>query len=234
MPVPVQRTNVVAAYLECADVRIDGLLMFDSPACAAFSGTLCAGGGTGDIGLVEFPSNAASIKGQPLEQLRRSTNHAALVVATRVTDDSLAPINAQFYNTPFGPPVLQVAGMHYAWLMEQAGKGAAAHFVSRYTRQTVDSFNVDARVTCGASSPPIVVVTPRTSWWESTAERAGGIVAWLAAVHAAAELTCDTRLKRDVLAWATCGHELGHLGLQELTRLHMPIVWAPTSAPPAS
>jgi hypothetical protein len=96
LPVPIQCTRVEEAYLACAGRRIDGLPMFDSPACAGVSGTLCAGDGQGDIGFAAFPPHAASIKGQPLEQLRRATRHAALVVATRVTGDSLAPINAQY------------------------------------------------------------------------------------------------------------------------------------------
>jgi hypothetical protein len=96
LPVPIQCTRVEEAYLACAGLRIDGLPMFDAPACAGVSGTLCAGDGQGDIGFAAFPPHAASIKGQPLEQLRRATTHAALVVATRVTGDSLAPINAQY------------------------------------------------------------------------------------------------------------------------------------------
>ena len=37
--------------------------------------------------------------------VRRGTQRA-LVVATRVTGESLAPINAQYYDAPFGPPAL--------------------------------------------------------------------------------------------------------------------------------
>jgi hypothetical protein len=224
LPVPIQCTLVEEAYLACAGLRIDGLPMFDSPACAGVSGTLCASDGQGDIGFAAFPSNAASIKGQPLEQLRRATTHAALVVATRVTGDSLAPINAQYYTTPFGPPVLQVAGMHHAFLAEQAARNTLVQLVSRYRREAVDSFNIEAHAASGTSVPPIAVVTPRTGWWESTAERAGGMVAWLAALHAAGQLQRAGRLTRDVMAWATCGHELGHLGLQELIHRHMPLI----------
>jgi len=198
--------------------------MFDSPACAGVSGTLCASDGQGDIGVAAFPPHAASIKGQPLEQLRRATKHAALVVATRVTGDSLAPINAQYYTTPFGPPVLQVAGMHHAFLAEQAARNTPVHLVSRYRREAVDSFNIEAHAASGMSVPPIAVVTPRTGWWESTAERAGGMVAWLAALHAAGQLQRAGQLTRDVMAWATCGHELGHLGLQELIHRHRPLI----------
>ncbi|MEQ1775037.1 MAG: hypothetical protein ABL891_14770 [Burkholderiales bacterium] len=231
MSVPIQHTSVEDAYLECAGLRIDGLPMFDSPSTSGVSGNLCisssdgARGGSGSIGLAEFPSNAASIKGQPLERLRRGTQHAALVVATRVTGDSLAPINAQYYHTPFGPPVLQVAGMHHAFLAEHAGK--PVKLVSSYRRVAAASFNVVAvadNTTGGNSAQPIAVVTPRTGWWESTAERAGGMVAWLAAVHAAGALKRSGKLSRDVHAYATCGHELGHLGLQTLTQQQAPLV----------
>jgi len=224
LPVPIQSTRVEEAYLACAGLRIDGLPLFDAPACTGVSGTLCASAGQGDIGFAAFPPHAASIKGQPLEQLRRATTHAALVVATRVTGDSLAPINAQYYTTPFGPPVLQVAGMHHAFLAEQAARHTPVQLVSRYRREAVDSFNVEAHTASGTSVPPIAVVTPRTGWWESTAERAGGMVAWLAALHAAGQLQRAGHLTHDVRAWATCGHELGHLGLQALIHQHMPLV----------
>jgi hypothetical protein len=224
LPVPIQCTLVEEAYLECAGIRIDGLPMFDSPACAGVSGTLCASDGQGDIGFAAFPPHAASIKGQPLEHLRRATKHAALVVATHVTGDSLAPINAQYYTTPFGPPVLQVAGMHHAFLAEQAARNTPVQLVSRYRREAVDSFNIEAHAASGTSVPPLAVVTPRTGWWESTAERAGGMVAWLAALHAAGQLQRAGQLTRDVMAWATCGHELGHLGLQELIHRHRPLI----------
>lgn len=225
MPVPTQRTVIHEAYLDCAGHRIDGLPMFDSPSCTDVSGALCSSGSNGAIGYAEFPPNAASIKGQPLEQLRRATSHQALVVATRVSGDSLSPINAQYFNTPFGPPVLLVAGMHHSLLAELSARQTPARLVSHYTREAMASFNIEARVSGVASSAsPIAVVTPRTGWWESTAERAGGMVAWLAAMEAAAELKRSTTLKRDVVAWATCGHELGHIGLQELTRLNGPTV----------
>jgi hypothetical protein len=58
---------------------------------------------------------------------------------------------------------------------------------------------------------PIVVMTPRSSWWRSTAERGGGLVCWLESLRAllAAPPLCD------VIFTANSGHELGHLGLDE-------------------
>ena len=222
MPVAVNQTVLEEAYIECAGQRIDGLPMFDSPptAEAGITGPLAANGSTGAIGYLELPPNSASIKGQPFERIRRATRHAALVVATRVAGDSLAPINAQYFDAPFGPPVLLVAGANHALLDAQAQSNTAATLVSIHRRAPTQSYNVVARVTAvpsGVAAPaPLIVLTPRTGWWESTAERAGGLVAWLAGVSAATELRARGQLHRDVHAFATCGHELGHLGLQEL------------------
>jgi hypothetical protein len=217
MPVPLDRTVVTEAFLVCAGQRIDGLPMFDTPAApGGLRGRLVPCGESGEIGYLEMPPNSASIKGQKLELIRRETRHAALVVATRVTGESLAPINAQFFSAPFGTPVLQVAGFNAAFLAAQAKQGAEVEFVSLHHREPAQSFNVAARVGAPSSAAPIVLLTPRTGWWESTAERAGGIVAWFAGLSAAHALHQRGALKREVRGYATCGHELGHVGLEDL------------------
>ena len=218
MPVAVNRTVVEEAYIECAGQRIDGLPMFDSPptSAAGIAGGLGAHGSAGEIGYLDLPPNSASIKHMRFENIRRATRHAALVVATRVTGESLAPINAQYFDAPFGPPVLLVAGAQHALLEAQAQKNSAVKVVSIHRRVATQSYNVAAHVAAGIASSPLAVVTPRTGWWESTAERAGGLVAWLAAISSATALHARGTLKRDVRAYATCGHELGHLGLTEL------------------
>jgi hypothetical protein len=52
-------------------------------------------------------------------------------------------------------------------------------------------------------------MTPRSSWWQSTAERGGGLVCWLACLRAL--LAAPPEM--DVVLTANSGHELGHLGL---------------------
>ena len=61
------------------------------------------------------------------------------------------------------------------------------------------------------SRKPLVVMTPRSSWWQSTAERGGGIVCWLEALRA----LLAQPPARDVVFTANSGHELGHLGLDD-------------------
>jgi hypothetical protein len=54
-------------------------------------------------------------------------------------------------------------------------------------------------------------MTPRSSWWQSTAERGGGIVCWLETLRA----VLATPPSRPVVFTANSGHELGHLGLDD-------------------
>lgn len=216
MPVNLPRTVVEEAYLEFAGTRLDGLPMFDSPPAAHIEGRFGPCGADCDIGYLELAPNAASIKGMSFETVRRESKHAAIVVATRVAGESLAPINAQYFHAPFGPPVLQVAGMHHEALAELAQSKGRVALVSRHRRDAAESFNVVAQVSAASHQGKLVVLTPRTGWWESTAERGGGLVAWLAALHAATGLRAQQQLQREVHAFATCGHELGHVGLHHL------------------
>ena len=131
MAVAVNRTIVGESYLECEGGRIDGLPMFDSPPTSneGISGKLAANATTGDIGYLDLPPNSASIKGMRFELIRRETKHTALIVATRVTGESLAPINAQFFDAPFGPPVVLVAGANHQVLAASANAQARSHSV---------------------------------------------------------------------------------------------------------
>jgi hypothetical protein len=224
LPVPIQCPRVDEAYRACAGLRTDGFPRGDAPACAGVSGTLWASEGEGDSGGAAFPPHAASIQGPPWEQRRHTPRPAALVVATRVTGDSLAPITAPDYTTPFGPPVWQVAGRPHAFRAEQAARHPPVQLVSWYRREAGDSFTMAAHAARGTSVPPLAVVTPRTGWWASTAERAGGMGAGLAALHAAGPWQRAGHLTRAVRAWATCGHELGHLGWQDLIHRHRPLL----------
>ena len=179
MPVGVNRTVVDEAWLECAGQRIDGLPMFDSPptAAAGIAGKLGVNESSSEIGYLDLPPNSASIKGMRFETIRRATSHAALVVATRVTGESLAPINAQFFDAPFGPPVLLVAGANHALLETQAQKNAAIRVVSIHRREKTQSFNVAAHVAsgnpkaAGGSPPPSAPAASSPGWLRSMPRR---------------------------------------------------------------
>ncbi len=90
--------------------------------------------------------------------------------------------------------------------------GASARLVSHSGRTRSRAVNIVVAVAgreCG--KPPLVVMTPRSSWWQSTAERGGGLVCWLESLRA----LIGERPGRDVIFTANSGHELGHLGLDD-------------------
>ena len=174
-------------------------------------GLLGEGHGDATIGVGAF-GNAAGMANGALAAARRSGDYDAIVAVskmdTRVT--GLALQNADRFNDPFGPPVLQVATEHEGWLDAALARRATAHLTAYMTRETATGSNVFCRVPGhDPSLPPLTVVTPKSAWWVCTAERGGGIAVWLALLrHFAAN-----KPARDVLFIATSGHELGHLGL---------------------
>ncbi len=215
--VPLQTRSVLEAFLELDGLRIDGLPLFDGPDTSELGvhGALGPADAACEIGFLSVDPGAASIKGQPLEALRSASTHRALILATNGAAGSLAPVNAQYFTVPFGPPGLQVAGIHADHLRDSAARRSMARVVVRSDRTPGTSANLVARI---GAAPQVVLLTPRTSWYESTAERAGGVIAWLAG------LTHAARNRIAVRGFATCGHELGHLGLERVLHDHAALV----------
>lgn len=207
-PVPFSRLVPGEAWIEAGGQRLHGLPLFDAPIGEA-AGELGAAGGPAAIGWREVEPAGASLKGQEVETLRRASRHAGLVLVTMSRHGSLAPLNAPNFLEPFGPPVLQLAGRAAAAL--RAADGQAARLRVGARREQAATHNVVAELP-GPPAAPLVVITPRTSWWHSVAERAGGICAWLAALRAVR----TTPRAKPALFVATGAHELGHLGLAAL------------------
>ena len=148
---------------------------------------------------------------------RRQGGQRALVAITKgiARVPGLALQNADRFATPFGPPVLQVGSTHEAWLRAAAAEGREAEVHVQVDFEPAEGVNVQARIDGGEPSlPPLVVMTPKSSWWTSTAERGGGIALWLALLRRCAA----ERPKRSMVFVATSGHELGHLGLRHFLR----------------
>ncbi len=176
-PVAFTRFLPGEARLEVAERAIEGLPLFDGGTTtpAGIAGQLGPLGSAVPIGVIEMPPRAASLPGNPFAAARRDSRHAAIVVALRTQPDSLAPLNAHDSEAPFGPPVLQVAGREAPALLALAAHGASARLIVTGGREAGRSHSV--RADLAGQTPPLLLLTPRTSWWTSTAERAGGILA---------------------------------------------------------
>ena len=164
------------------------------------------------IGLGAIGGEAGAAANRAFAAARSAASMSALVAITKMnsTVPGLALQNADSFEAPFGPPVLQVASTEEAWLLAAARERSPAKLVVHVRTETAEGWNVAARV--GGEDPhlaPLVVVTPKSSWWTSTAERGGGIAAWLALLRH----FLHQRPARQIVFIATSGHELGHLGL---------------------
>jgi hypothetical protein len=207
----INRVDPMSCYLLIGGKRIEGLPIFDGGFAEAVGmrGRIGQLGGEAEIGLIEAPPNAEY--GPTYLKTRRETRHRAIVIVTRGARPGLTPINAPYFNEPFGPPILQVSSEEGAWLKEQAGKNAEATLVAHVKRTKAQAFNVTAGI--AARHPklaPLVVMTPRSGWFHCASERGGGLVCWLEVMRALA----TARPPRDIWFVASSGHELGHIGLE--------------------
>ncbi len=210
------RLDPVACYLELDGERISAVPAFDAPATGAhgLTGTLSLGGHDAAI-LVAKLTPRAVYTGE-YERLRRDTAHRALVIVCTGDQPGMGLLNAEQFRNPYGAPTIHVSSEASETVLAGAARAAPARVVaeSRYVPAVARNVVV-AIAGSRRASPPVVVMTPRSSWWQSTAERGGGLVCWLEALRAliAAPPGCD------VVFTANSGHELGHLGLDDFMAL---------------
>lgn len=208
------------AEIKVGDRRIDGVPMFDAGATGPEGVTApLAGlpGGESSIGVGTVGQGAGAEANRAFAEERTSTRPALLAI-TKLGPEvpGLALQNADRFAAPFGPPVLQVASEHEDWLREAAQAGRTATLVAEAAYEDTVGVNVLVRCAGTLGGPPVIVMTPKSSWWNSTAERGGGIAVWLALLrHFAVNPPA-----RDVVFVATSGHELGHLGLEHFLANH--------------
>ncbi len=206
------RLDPAAAYLELAGHRIGGVPAFDAPASDAegIAGRLALPGGEGDIVVAELSPHA--VYSGEYQALRRRAGQRGFAILCAGDAPGMALLNAEQFREPYGAPTIHLASEARGPLLEAAGSGAPARLVAHSRRTRAAARNVV--VTIRGRDPartPLVVMTPRSSWWQSTAERGGGIVCWLESLRA---LLAEPPACTVVLA-ATSGHELGHLGLDD-------------------
>ena len=203
-----QRVDPIEAYVALGDMRIAGVPVFDAPSTddVGISGTLGPAGSDAEIGVAELSPHA--VYSGAYRTLRRTSPHRALLIVCQDEQPGLGLLNAEQFRAPYGVPALHVPS-EAASMVRAADR---ARLVAAYRRTTATARNVVVTIQGQDSNlPPVVVMTPRSSWWQSTAERGGGLVCWLEALRAL--LLASPAM--DVAFTANSGHELGHLGLDD-------------------
>jgi hypothetical protein len=201
------RLNPIAAYLEIAGQRIDAVPVFDAPPTDATGVTGALGS---EIAVTELPPRA--VYSGAFQHLRREGGHRGLVVVCQGDAPGLGLINAEDFPRPYGAPAIHVSSEARDIVLAASRDGTPARLVAHSRRTAARGVNIVVGLKgADPGKPPLVVMTPRSSWWQSTAERGGGLVCWLESLRA----LLAERPDRDVVFTANTGHELGHLGLDD-------------------
>jgi hypothetical protein len=218
-----RQVDIRAAYLEIDGKRIDGVPLFDGGFTGetGIVGTLGSADSTADIALVTIDSAGIGTEGRGLDRVRRSGAHRAVVAVTTTETPGLTLSNASSFANPYGVPVLQVASEHQARLTELAAAGTRATYVAAASRNPSEAMNVVVTVAGRRPDlPPLVVMTPRSGWWQCAAERGGGLACWMESIRAVSA----SKPLRPAIFVASSGHELGHYGLDAFLKEHQTLI----------
>jgi len=113
--------------------------------------------------------------------------------------------------------MLQVSSSETAWLRERAATRAEATLIAHVNRAPVEAFNVTAKIS--GSNPtlaPVVVMAPRSGWWQCASEQGSRLACWLEVIHSVRA----GNPARDCLFVALSGHELGFIGMDPYMKRH--------------
>ena len=205
---PLHRVDPIAGSVTFDNTTINGTPLFDAPDGTAQGNAGPIGHPAAAIGIAE--TDPRTVYSPRFRAMRETAPHAALVLVTVAEAPGLALLNAESFLAQYGPPVLQVSSHHAPALAQAAQRATPMRQTIRTARRPTHACNVVATVRGrDPTAPPLVVMTPRSSWWTSTSERGGGLVCWLACLKA----ILATAPQRDVIFTANSGHELGHIGL---------------------
>ena len=204
------RLDPIEARLEIDGAALQAVPVFDAPATGPEG---VAGRLGGDIAVAELAPQA--VYSGEFERLRRGSAARGFVVLCRGASPGLSLLNAEAFRAPYGAPAVHVGSEMRDAVLAALAHGAPARLVAASRRTAIRAGNVVVEI--GGSRKqgrPLVVMTPRSSWWQSTSERGGGLVCWLESLRALAA----TSPPREIVFTANSGHELGHLGLDDFLR----------------
>ena len=209
-----ERLDPVAAFLEIDGERIAAIPAFDAPSTDGngVCGTLGPAAEGAEIGVAELPPQA--VYSGEYERLRRAAGHRGFVIVCAGASPGIGLLNAERFRDPFGAPAIHVSSAARDTVLGAAARRAPARLVAGSRRVAARARNIVVSLDGAGPNrggPPLVVMTPRSSWWQSTAERGGGLVCWLETLRA----LLAERPARPVVLTANTGHELGHLGLDD-------------------
>jgi hypothetical protein len=197
--------NQRRAYL-LADNRLSELSGWDSELLAVEIKELADAGF--DVTLAGFDSKEIDDFLASLENTSEATTVAA--------EDPIPEAPTEAITQPgdlwlIGPHRLICGDCRERSLLSRLFEGRKVTLVAYVRRTTAQAFNVTAKIVGRVPAlGPVVLMAPRSAWWQSVSEQGSRLVCWLEAIRVLAA----ARPVRDCLFVALSGHELGFLGVE--------------------
>jgi hypothetical protein len=212
-PFTLSRVDPQLTYMRIGNRRIDGVPMLDGSFTGinGVSGRLGPLGSNADIGLAARPPELmAHIAEADVLPRARQSKHKAVILVTGANRPGLFLSNASAFLNPSGPPILQVSNVESTWLQQQLQAGASAQVVAHVKRTPAQAFNVTATIPGrDLDLAPVVVMAPRSGWWQCVSEQGSRLVCWLEIMRTLS----GTKPVRTCHFVALSGHELGFMGM---------------------
>ena len=206
MPFPFSRIDPSACSVSAGPFRVAAVPLMDS-ALPAPDTTICGEFRPGSIGLVRAEAHGIATE---LEHIRRD-DYTAIVLVVAGPPNGVTLLNAWHYDEPRGVPTVQVPVAAWDALVAARDGGVPVEVRCGGVRTETTASNVFATVAgTRPETAPIVLLTPRSGWWQCVGERGGGLAIWIEV----ARLVGGLSLERDLIFLATTGHELGFIGVK--------------------
>ena len=203
---PFQRFRVEECWIEFGGERIPAVPMYDTTAM-----DFCLDGQIGaEIAVLPCSPQEAHADTQAVLSARAIAHHKAIIAISAATTvaPGLALVNSESYRNPYATPVFQISSEHAdKFSVRPAGQALTCRLLAH--REPATATNMTCFIRGKSNADPWVVMTPKSCWWTSTSERAGGLVAWLALARHFAK----KQPTHDIVFSANSGHELSHLGM---------------------
>lgn len=201
-----KRLQIQEASVTIKDNNFEGVPLYDSITEdeVIIKGNLGSLSNKATIGVVRTGNYFSLLK------KREKKVNKAMIIVPKIKKPGIAPLNAENYLNPFPPPILQLSSQDWHLISKGLKSKLETTFKLRTKKTKVKAFNVTA-VLEGENQnlAPLIIMTPRSGWWNCASERGGGIACVLEIMRALSLIN----LKRKVIFTFNTGHELGHLGL---------------------
>ena len=206
------RVNPITSNIKINDSIIEGLPMFD---CLytdenGINGTIGLYGDDVDIPVFEMDHGNINYS-EDLLDARQSKKYKAVIVLTMGESPGLMAINTPEFGKHYGVPVLQISGESKEQIEYAISSHTSVQVTVHAEFEQSESYNIVTEIKgLNNNLKPIVVMTPRSGWWNCASERGGGIACWLEVM----QHILLNKVSRNVIFVATSAHELGAYGIQ--------------------